>query len=71
MDGFILFGKVLGGFKLWECGEDLAGYLDEISFDNEIYWYDKRVVELGCGHSLPGLYCFQRGAKEIALQDYV
>merc|ERR1739848_326976 len=66
----LVAGEYEGGFKLWECGEDLAGYLHGISSDNEIYWHDKHVVELGCGHSLPGLYCFQRGAKEIALQDY-
>jgi len=29
-----------------------------------------RVAELGCGHAFPALYCLQRGARFVAMQDY-
>ena len=29
-----------------------------------------RVLELGCGHGLPGLACAMRGAKEVVFADY-
>jgi predicted nicotinamide N-methyase len=62
----------LGGFKLWECGEDLARYLGEISkLGGDDYWKNKRVIELGCGHSLPALYCMLKGASHVGFQDYV
>ena len=43
-----------GGFKLWECSIDLIQYFVETNarFDG------MRVLELGCGHGLPGIHYF-------------
>jgi predicted nicotinamide N-methyase len=63
-------GEYEGGFKLWECGQDLTMFLDHISAGQPDFWTEKAVVELGCGHAIPSLYCLLRGAKEVAFQDY-
>jgi hypothetical protein len=54
-----------GGFKVWECSLDLLDYL---SVERPVC---VRVLELGCGHALPGLYCKKvLGASALCLQDY-
>lgn len=55
-----------GGLKVWECSYDLIHYLR--SHPGEVE--GKRVLELGCGHGLPGIACKQLGAKEVVFQDY-
>jgi len=62
-------GEYEGGFKLWECGTDLTEYMHEIG-NEESYFHDKVVAELGCGHGIPALYCMLRGSPEVAFQDY-
>ncbi|KAL9647896.1 hypothetical protein ABK040_008168 [Willaertia magna] len=60
-----------GGFKLWECAEDLLHYF--IDNNNFIINYieNKRILELGCGHGLPGIFCLLYGkASMCAFQDY-
>lgn len=54
-----------GGLKIWECSIDLVEYLleSEMSFDG------KRVMEVGCGAGLPGIYVLLQGA-EVHFQDY-
>jgi hypothetical protein len=59
----LVTGKYEGGLKLWECSLDL---LDFLSSQDSI---PNKVLELGCGHGLPGLYCAQRGSL-VSLQDY-
>ena len=56
-----------GGFKLWECAVDLAGFLAELP-DAEL-GPAHRVLELGCGHGLPGLVALRRGAQ-VDFVDY-
>ena len=60
-----------GGFKLWECSVDLAQHLcKEYSLDNlfsnktdpNLDLVGKRVLELGCGHGLPGIVPLLAGA---------
>lgn len=52
-----------GGFKTWECSLDLTRYLIGESLQG------KRVLELGCGSGLPGIYTLIHGAH-VTFQDY-
>lgn len=52
-----------GGFKTWECSLDLTRYLMGLSLDG------KRVLELGCGSGLPGIYALMNGAH-VTFQDF-
>lgn len=56
-----------GGLKLWEGSLDLANHA--LSLPGSVF-SQKRVCELGCGHSLPGLVALRRGAALLALHDY-
>ncbi|KAG2377841.1 hypothetical protein C9374_008926 [Naegleria lovaniensis] len=67
----IVKNKYEGGFKLWECSEDLVEFLmNDSKFVNDNV-KNRNVLELGCGHALPSIYCLlQGGAKKCAFQDY-
>jgi len=54
-----------GGLKVWECSEDLARFLHTCPLEME----GLKVLDLGCGAALPGLYCFAKGA-EVWFNDY-
>lgn len=58
-----------GGFKLWEGASDLVHHVQETEKQGASY-ADKKVLELGCGHGVPGIYMWKKGA-EVDLQDYV
>ena len=59
-----------GGFKLWECALDLAQHLCS-AFDiraMQAQWTCTlpcctRVLELGCGHGLPGILMMLAGCE--------
>lgn len=53
-----------GGFKLWECALDLARYLWESAGPKamETKLQGQRVIELGCGHGIPGIVALLAGA---------
>eukprot|EP00002_Diphylleia_rotans_P012616 TRINITY_DN2469_c0_g1_i2.p1 TRINITY_DN2469_c0_g1~~TRINITY_DN2469_c0_g1_i2.p1 ORF type:complete len:262 (+),score=51.91 TRINITY_DN2469_c0_g1_i2:74-859(+) len=55
-----------GGFKIWETTIDLIGFLIE----QRVVLNNKRVLELGCGGGLPGIFCAMNGASHVVLQDY-
>lgn len=60
-------GQYEGGIKIWECSLDLCRFLPKY-----IGWYDMqnlRVLELGCGHGLPGLYFLLKKAF-VLFQDF-
>lgn len=60
-------GQYEGGIKVWECSLDLCKFLP-----GYVGWYDLsglKVLELGCGHGLPGLYFLLRNAK-VLFQDF-
>lgn len=59
---------ILGGAKVWECTDDLLLYLS-INFE-ETFWKGKRILDLGCGSGLLGIYALKCGAK-VDFQDYV
>ena len=54
-----------GGLKIWECSVDLVEYLMESNVECE----GKRVLEIGCGAALPGIFTLLQGA-EVDFQDY-
>lgn len=60
--------KFLGGFKLWEASIDLARFLMS-SEAHAIFESNVRVIELGCGHGLPGIVALLAGAT-VYFQDY-
>ncbi|KAI8616753.1 hypothetical protein BC830DRAFT_1116790 [Chytriomyces sp. MP71] len=62
----LINGVYEGGFKTWECSLDMVKYLDEFSSD---LFRGKRILELGCGSALPGLYCLAKGSH-VDFQDY-
>lgn len=68
----LLPGVYEGGFKLWECAVDLATHIaaqPESHAAPGCAKADMRVLELGCGHGLPGLVSLCRGAH-VDFLDY-
>ncbi|XP_065834523.1 histidine protein methyltransferase 1 homolog [Oscarella lobularis] len=55
-----------GGFKIWECSIDLIEHL----LARGIEFGEKRVLDLGCGAGLPGIFALTKGAAEVHFQDY-
>ncbi|KAL6782142.1 hypothetical protein ACKKBF_B10815 [Auxenochlorella protothecoides x Auxenochlorella symbiontica] len=70
-------GKYEGGFKLWEGAMDLAQYLclhqgQLVAAQDAppgLAFRGQKVIELGCGHGIPGLVALSQGA-EVHFQDY-
>lgn len=54
-----------GGLKIWECTWDILDHLSSMKMNMN----GCRVLELGCGAALPGLYAALQGAH-VSLQDY-
>jgi hypothetical protein len=52
-------GVYEGGFKIWEGCLDLVKYLHE----EAIPLRNLRVMELGCGHGLPGIFAINQVAE--------
>ncbi|TPX63388.1 hypothetical protein SpCBS45565_g06659 [Spizellomyces sp. 'palustris'] len=59
-------GVYEGGMKTWECAVDLVNYLASL---DPAELHGKRVIELGCGSSLPGIFCLTQDAM-VDFQDY-
>ena len=55
-----------GGLKVWECTFDLIEYF----INTQVNFEGCRVLDLGCGVGLLGIYAVLNGAKEIHFQDY-
>ena len=66
----VMTSSCAGGFKLWECALDLAQHLCA-AFDiraTRAQWTcalpsSTRVLELGCGHGLPGILMMLAGCE--------
>ncbi|KAG6614274.1 Histidine protein methyltransferase 1 [Phytophthora cinnamomi] len=58
-------GVYEGGFKLWECSLDLVRFVEA-----QVPHMPPAVLELGCGHGLPGIHALQRGARRVVFSDY-
>ena len=72
----LVAGVYEGGFKAWECGTDLARYVwarhggaASGGRGQGGGLRGRRVLELGCGHGLPGLAAVRLGAA-VDFQDY-
>ena len=64
-------GKYEGGFKLWECSLDLARHLlRTANAPDGPRLHGADVLELGCGHGVPGIVAALRGARRVTLCDY-
>lgn len=63
-------GKYEGGLKLWEGSLDLIKSLRLELQDGRLSLTGKRVLELGCGHGLPGIWIGIEGAAVIHFQDF-
>ncbi|CAL5413900.1 unnamed protein product [Camellia sinensis] len=59
-----------GGLKLWEGSLDLVKTLQSEIQDGQLLFTGKRVLELGCGHGLPGIFTGLEGAAVIHFQDF-
>lgn len=66
----LVAGEYEGGLKLWECAVDLVAHLHQRCTQDPLFVRGRRVLELGCGHGLPGIFALQRGAEAVVLQDY-
>ena len=63
----LISGKYEGGIKIWECDKDLQEFLPSIYNED---WKNKNILDLGCGHGVPGLYLLIKGINEICFQDF-
>lgn len=63
-------GKYEGGLKLWEGSLDLVKTLRAEDEANRLSIAGKRVLELGCGHGLPGIFACLKGAAAVHFQDF-
>lgn len=63
----LLSGVYEGGLKVWECTFDLLNYLE----NNNISFNGLKVLDLGCGAGLLGIYALLKGASFVVLQDFV
>ncbi|KAG0313283.1 hypothetical protein BGZ97_010328, partial [Linnemannia gamsii] len=60
-------GVYEGGLKTWECALDLVAYLA----DQKHNYDGQKVLELGCGSALPGIYVLtQSNTVQVDFQDY-
>jgi protein-histidine N-methyltransferase len=69
-DSDIVRGLYEGGLKTWECSVDLAQYLSQATFPEEL-----SSLEVGCGSGLPTVAMFKMALQErrrwkFTLQDY-
>ncbi|KAK6255249.1 hypothetical protein QUC31_016914 [Theobroma cacao] len=63
-------GKYEGGLKLWEGSLDLVKALRSEVQNGHLSLEGKRVLELGCGHGLPGIFACLEGAAVVHFQDF-
>lgn len=63
-------GVYEGGLKLWEGSLDLIKSLHSEIQNGNLSFKGKRVLELGCGHGLPGIFACLKGASVIHFQDF-
>lgn len=57
-----------GGLKSWECSIDTVDYLCHMTSEQ---LFQGKIVELGCGTSLPSTYLFNRALRENTKVDFV
>ncbi|XP_055694963.1 histidine protein methyltransferase 1 homolog [Lutzomyia longipalpis] len=60
-------GTYEGGFKIWECTQDLADFLQD-NLKDELE--GKNVLDLGCGAGILGMIALKLGAAKCHFHDY-
>ncbi|KAL8240213.1 hypothetical protein R6Q59_013568 [Mikania micrantha] len=63
-------GKYEGGLKLWEGSLDLVKTLRSEVESNNLSLIGLNILELGCGHGLPGIFSCLQGASAVHFQDF-
>lgn len=63
-------GKYEGGLKLWEGSLDLIKSLQSEVESGNLSLTGKKVLEIGCGHGLPGIFSCLQGASAVHFQDF-
>ncbi|KAJ4748472.1 Histidine protein methyltransferase 1 [Rhynchospora pubera] len=66
----LLPGKYEGGLKLWEGSLDLVRFLYTEIQKGSLSLKGMRVLEIGCGHGLPGILTILEGASLVHFQDF-
>lgn len=65
----LISGVYEGGFKTWECSIDLVRFLH--AHASSLFAIPRqRVLELGCGSGLPGIYALVHGGSLVDFQDF-
>lgn len=64
----LLSGVYEGGLKVWECTFDLLKYLE---IEENVNFNNAKVLDLGCGAGLLGIFALLKGASLVVFQDYV
>ncbi|KAI8436660.1 hypothetical protein MSG28_010148 [Choristoneura fumiferana] len=62
----LVTGKYEGGLKIWEGTSDLIEFLES---NSDIPFQDKKVLDLGCGAGILGIYAFLKKSL-VTFQDY-
>lgn len=62
-------GQYEGGFKVWECTYDLLEFLDR-GANRLPELSDCKVLDLGCGAGLLGVYALTRNASQVDFHDF-
>lgn len=63
----LLSGVYEGGLKVWECTFDLLNYMETTNID----FNGAKVLDLGCGAGLLGIFALLKQATSVTFQDYV
>ncbi|VDL99574.1 unnamed protein product [Schistocephalus solidus] len=69
-DKDVVSGIIEGGFTVWQGTRHLLNFLDSNDAEDGHFIKGKRVLDLGCGAGLLGLYALEKGASCVVFQDY-
>ncbi|KAK1270882.1 hypothetical protein QJS04_geneDACA014167 [Acorus gramineus] len=58
-----------GSLKSWDSSMDLVNVLKHEIRDGQLSFRGKRILELGCGYGLPGIFACMKGASTVHFQD--
>ncbi|XWS09281.1 hypothetical protein CRYUN_Cryun40dG0072400 [Craigia yunnanensis] len=65
----LISSKPDGFLKSWDSSIDLVNVLKHEIRDGQLSFRGKRVLELGCGYGLPGIFACLKGACTVDFQD--
>ncbi|KAF2300193.1 hypothetical protein GH714_010583 [Hevea brasiliensis] len=65
----MISAKPDGSVKSWDNSIDLVNVLKHEIRDGQLSFRGKRVLELGCGYGLPGIFACLKGACVVHFQD--